>query len=241
MQESTTAFLDADRVTTSRAILDALRTRIREGELTPGTQLSENDVAQELGVSRTPVREAFIQLRQQGLLRVLPQRGSFVAPINLTDIENSFFLRETLELRTVELAAQRCTKTDAARLEKIVARHRQLIPAGNRDAFMAADDAMHRRIVEMCGRPLVWQIVNDAKLQIDRVRYLIAQDTASRERIVKDHERIVGAVIANKPEEAVEAMRHHLSSFFPNMEKLAAEYPNFLERPAVSTTGRKRA
>ncbi len=241
MQETTTTALDAGRITTSGAILTALRTRIKQGGLTPGTQLSENDVAQEMGVSRTPVREAFIQLRQQGLLRVLPQRGSFVAPINVTDIENSYFLRETLELRTVELAAQRCTKADAAKLEKIISHQRDLIASGSRDAFMTADDAMHRRLVEIGGRPLVWQIVSDVKLQIDRVRYLIAQDTASRRRIVNDHERIVSAVIANDPPAAVEAMRHHLSSFFPNMEKLAAEHPTFLERPASGGSGRKRA
>lgn len=239
MQQTGTPVLDADRVTTAGAILSALRTRIKEGELTPGTQLSENDVAHELGVSRTPVREAFIQLRQQGLLRVLPQRGSFVAPINLSDIENSYFLRETLELRTVELAAQRCTKTDAAKLQRIVNRHRNLIEGGSREAFMAADDAMHQCLVEMCGRPLVWQIVSDAKLQIDRVRYLIAQDTAARERIVKDHERIVEAVIAKEPAAAIEAMRHHLSAIFPNIERLSAENPTFLERPKPGA-GRKR-
>ncbi len=229
MQDQVLNHLTIDRVTTADAIFDRLRVRIVRGALTPGTRLSENEVAQDLGVSRTPVREAFIQLRQQGLLRILPQRGSFVAPINIADVENSFFLRETLELRTAELAAGHCDAAAATRLTDILQHHRGLIADGSREAFMAADDAMHRELVEICGRPLVWQVVSDAKLQIDRLRYLIAQDTASRQRIVADHQRIVDAVVSNDPTAAVQAMRHHLGSIFPNIERLRTEHPAYIE------------
>lgn len=222
--------LKIDRVTAAGEILSRLRMRIKEGELTPGMQLSENDVARELGVSRTPVREAFIQLRQQGLLRVLPQRGSFVAPINIADVENSYFLRETIELRTVELAARCCNETGAAKLREIIERHKSLIETNDHRLFVVADDAMHRCIVEMCGRPLVWKIISDARLQIDRLRYLNVQDTASRHRIIKDHERIVEAVVAKDPSAAVEAMREHLGNIFHNIEVLSAENPSYLER-----------
>ena len=232
MQVATTRRVGLDRTTASGEIFRQLRERIKQGELTPGTQLSENDFAQELGVSRTPVREAFIQLRQQGLLRILPQRGSFVAPINVDDVENSFFLRETLELRTVELAARRCGDAEAASLRAIVDRHRSLIEADDHAAFVAADDEMHRRLIEICGRPLIWTIVSDAKLQIDRLRYLTAQDTASRYRIVSDHERIVEAVTAKDAAAAVTAMRQHLGNIFSNIEELSASHPSYIERSA---------
>ncbi|MHA1564981.1 MAG: GntR family transcriptional regulator [Alphaproteobacteria bacterium] len=232
--------LDLDRTTVADEILALLRDRIVRGELTPGTRLSENEIALELGVSRTPVREAFIQLREQSLLRILPQRGSFVAPINLGQVEDSYFLRETVEFRTVGIAAENCTPEHADQLRSIIDRQRTLLEDGSDSAFVKADDAMHRYFVEMCGRPSIWKVVSAAKVQIDRLRCLNAQDQATRERIVSDHQRIVQAVIGNEVDAAVAAMQHHLRNIHRNIERLAKEYPGYMDGQAFPSKHRPR-
>ncbi len=232
--------LDMDRTTVADEILSLLRNRIIRGELTPGTQLSENEIALQLGVSRTPVREAFIQLREQSLLRILPQRGSFVAPIDLSQVEDSYFLRETVEFRTVGIAAANCTPVHTARLKSIIDRQRALLEDGSDAAFVEADDAMHRYFVEMCGHPSVWKVVSAAKVQIDRLRCLNAQDQATRERIVRDHERIVHAVIGNEVDAAVAAMQHHLRNIHTNIERLTKQYPGFMDGQELPSNRRVR-
>lgn len=233
--------LKTNRATVADEIVALLRDRIIRGELSPGTQLSENEIAQQLGVSRTPVREAFIQLREQSLLRILPQRGSFVAPINLGHVADSFFLRETVELRTVGIAAENCTAKNADRLRSIIERQRALLDSGSDSAFVKADDAMHRYFAEMCGRPRVWKTISDAKVQIDRMRCLNAQDQATRKRIVGDHERIVEAVICSDPEAAVNAMAHHLHNIFENTERLAKQYPGYMDGQTLATKRKREA
>ncbi len=221
--------IDLDRTTVADEIVALLRDRIVRGELTPGAQLSENEIAQQLGVSRTPVREAFIQLREQSLLRILPQRGSFVAPINLGQVEDSYFLRETMEIRIVGLAAKNCKAKNADRLRAIVNRQRTLLDGGSDAAFVKADDAMHRYFSEICGRPRVWKVISDAKVQIDRLRCLNAQDQSTRERIVGDHERIVDAVVGGDADAAVGAMTHHLRHIHKNIERLAQQFPGYMD------------
>jgi DNA-binding GntR family transcriptional regulator len=206
-----------------------LRTEILDGALEPGTVLQEVEQSTRLGVSRTPVREAFIRLRQEALIRVYPQSGTVVSPIDLAEVEDSQFLRETLECRTVALAAESCTAEQADALRSLIERQRRCCVAGREADFVAADDEMHHLLVTISGRKAVWRVVRDAKGQLDRVRHLSLQSAPWIERNVHEHEAIVDCVANRDPTGAESAMRRHLRNVFQSIERIAQEHADFFE------------
>jgi len=213
--------------TTKSQILDHLRELIISAELLPGRRLSENELAQELGTSRTPVREALQFLQHEGLIDVLPQRGSYVAPINIKSLESNYLVRETLECRLVREAASVCTEKDAQELRDVLVRQKECQANNDDKAFFDSDETLHKCLMRISGHSDVWDIVHAAKAHLDRVRHLAVRDRDSVARIIQDHERIVKAVCDNDQEAAAEAMRKHLSNVFQVIEKVKTEHQDF--------------
>src|SRR3954471_1374788 len=120
------------------AVYAALRDAIIATELEPGRQVSENEVAEKLGVSRTPVREAVARLRDDQLVEVVPQLGTFVSRISVAGVDDAQFLREALECSAVRLAAERTDAGDVAELNALIAR--QESAHDDADAFFTLDD-----------------------------------------------------------------------------------------------------
>lgn len=204
-------------------IRDYLRDQIVSAELLPGRRLSENELAQEIGTSRTPVREAIQFLQREGLIEVRPQSGSYVAPIDMQSLLSNYLVRETLECRLVEEAAKNCAKADAQKLKRILARQKECHANNDDKAFFQSDEAMHECLMEISGHPKVWEIVHAAKAHLDRVRYLAVRDPVGVARIIKDHERIVDAVCSQDPTAASKAMKKHLSNVFHVIDRVRAE------------------
>jgi DNA-binding GntR family transcriptional regulator len=227
-------FVRAPSPTVATDVFAHLRNLIIRGHWLPGKKLSENEVAREIGVSRTPVREAFIRLQGEGLVGVIPQVGTVVSPIRLAEVHDNQFLRETIECRTIGLAAERCSDREAAGLREHLARQRECLTPGHEGAFFDADDAMHRTLIEAAGRPSVWGVLRNTKAQLDRVRHLTAQDLAWMRRNIAEHEIIVDRVIARDALGAVEAMRNHLSNVFIAIERISREHPEFFIDPDLS-------
>src|ERR1700756_2022879 len=121
-----------------------LHADIITGKMRPGENLSEARVAEQYGISRTPVREVFRRLADEGFLRVVPQVATYVAPINLAAVTDSQFIRETLECRAVALSAEKTSERDIRALRHEIRTQEQAIAAGNRTRFFASDEAMHR-------------------------------------------------------------------------------------------------
>ncbi len=213
--------------TTKSQILDHLRNLIISAELLPGRRLSENELAQELGTSRTPVREALQFLQREGLIEVRPQRGSYVAPINIKNLESNYLVRETLECRLVCEAARVCSQDDAQELRTVIA-HQKDCHANNDDkAFFESDETLHKCFMRISGHPDVWEIVHAAKAHLDRVRHLAVRDPDSVARIIRDHEAVVDAVCKNDEDAAASAMRKHLSNIFQVIQKVKVEHQDF--------------
>lgn len=231
------ALLDFERRTpasTAEQVYVRLREAIIRGELRPGQRLSENELSERLRMSRTPVREAFIRLRREGFLQVRPQAGTFVSPILLADVEDSQFLRETLECRTIALAAEHCTQEEARALERLLEEQAVLCREGNHHDFVTADDTLHQDLIKCSRRPSVWKVVRDAKAQLDRVRYLSLEDTAWLQMIFRQHQAIVRHVVRHDQERAVDVMREHLRTVFQAIERIAARHPEFFAQEQAS-------
>ena len=210
-------------------VYEDLRGQIVRGELRPGQSLSESKVAESYGLSRTPVREVFWRLGDDGFLRVVPQVGTFVAPINISAVYDSQFLREALECRAIADAAQRATESAVGTLRTILDDQGSALRAADFPQFFALDEALHRTLMMIAGRPFVWQVITGAKAQLDRVRFLSLEDGAWPDMIMQQHRGIVEGVAAHDAAAAVSTMTAHLRTAFAAIGRIAAAHPDFFE------------
>ena len=215
-----------------------LRDEILSGRLLPGRTLSENEIALQLGVSRTPVREAIIRLERELLVTVRPQVGTTVAPIDVDAVSDGQFVREAIECSTVALAARRVRPADARELRGQLKEQARVAARGNHAAFVPLDDRMHQKLAMMAGRPNVWRAVEDVKAQLDRVRFLSLEDPAWLATIHRQHEEIVEHVLAGDSSSAVKAMSRHLRAVFQSIETIARTSPEYFRSAAVTPVDR---
>lgn len=227
------------RGTIAVQIYHRLRNSIVTGELVPRQVLSENEISASLGVSRTPVREAFSKLEEDELIQIVPQYGTCVAPIVPERVFSNQFVREALECAAVGLAATRCSAADAAGLQAILDRQR----AADSDAeLFPADEAMHALLMAIGGQEHAWEVVAAAKLHLDRVRHLVGRSPIKRSSIIREHRAIVERVTAGDSAGAVEAMRTHLRGVSCSINVAMREHPGFFSDVAtMMQPGRRTA
>lgn len=200
-----------------------LRGDILAAVLRPGEAMSEARMAVRFGVSRTPVREAFKRLVEEGFLMVVPQVGTFVAPIDLAAVHDSQFVRETLECRTVALAARHADDAGKAALEQNVRQQERDLASGDRASFFRHDEAFHAKLAKLAGHPSVWSLIEGVKAQLDRVRCLSLESASWPTMILTQHREIMDCVITGNEARAEAAMRTHLRTVFDAIETIARD------------------
>ncbi|MDQ1689875.1 MAG: GntR family transcriptional regulator, rspAB operon transcriptional repressor [Frankiaceae bacterium] len=197
---------------------------------TPGQALSENELASEYGVSRTPVREAVQRLRQAGLVEVRPQSGTLVSKVDLARFREAQFVRETLETACIELALSGSTPVaarDIAAMRREISAQRQC--AADRDpvGFVRHDEAMHRIICALSGHENVWDTIAQSKVHLDRVRHmsLVTQDVMRM--LVRQHRAIVDGIATANRKVALAAARQHTRETLRVLPHLIASHPDY--------------
>jgi DNA-binding GntR family transcriptional regulator len=206
-----------------------LRDEIVSAELEPGRQLSENELAGRFGVSRTPVREALVRLRDQRLVDIVPQLGTFVTRINVQAIHDAQFAREALECAAIRLTAQRVRPADVATLEAIVARQEQTRDDHDFDAFYVLDDELHRALSDLSGHEVAWSLAQRANGHLNRVRRLSLPVPSYLGEMIEEHRAVVDAVAAGDPDAAEQALRHHLRMVLSGLDAIRDEHPDYFE------------
>jgi GntR family transcriptional regulator, rspAB operon transcriptional repressor len=223
------AKIDLSREPMARQVTRALRQAIVSMQISPGEMLSEQDLAQRFGVSRSPVREALIKLSEAGLVRVLPQRGTQVVKISRAGVEDARFIREAVECAVVREAALRATPIMLAELNASLTRQRRAQRSTSTEEFLALDEEFHRLLAETAGRPSAWRMIEDIKPQMDRVRFLDMAKAVPRHAVIAQHVVIVDAIKAMDPLAAEQAMHRHLSEILRSLPELASQYPDLFE------------
>jgi DNA-binding GntR family transcriptional regulator len=213
----------------ARQVARALRQAIVTMSIAPGEMLSEQDIAGRFGVSRQPVREAFIKLGEVGLVRILPQRGTLVVKISRAGVEDARFVREAVECAVAREAARLASPAAIAGLSDSLMRQRRALRAKDGAGIFTLDEEFHRLLAEAAGRPSAWRVVEDVKPQMDRVRYLDMADAIPMSTVIAQHTAIVEAIKAGDGTAAEAAMRAHLSEILRSLPKLAARYPELFE------------
>jgi DNA-binding GntR family transcriptional regulator len=218
--------VSARRGTAALQVHELLRRQIVACKLVPRQRLSENELSASLGISRTPIREAFGKLEEEGLVEIVPQYGTFIAPIRVDDVYNNQFVRETMECGALAKAVERLTPADARELRALLdrqSRHR----TGDGVPFFEADDAMHAKLMAIAGHQRAWRVVEHAKVHLDRVRRLAVRSTAKRASILEEHRAIVDRVIHRDAAGAIAAMTSHLRRVFQSIEPVMQQHPEF--------------
>ena len=208
-------------------LLKSLRGRIIRTELAPGMRLSEQDVAEAYGLSRQPVREAFIRLAEEGFLEIRPQRGTFVRRIHALEVMEARFMREAIEADIVRLAAANTTPPLVEELRALVSQQAATAD-GDAVGFMVLDEAFHRLLADAGGKHLTWSTLQSIKAQMDRVRYLTAAEFP-KGLLITQHDAIVDAVESGDASRAEDAMRAHLRKILDDLPTIAAAHPLFFE------------
>ena len=212
------------QATMGQRVFETLRQAIVQLQLRPGNLLSEAEVAKQLGVSRQPVREAFIKLAEAGLVEIRPQRGTLVLLISRREVENARFMREAIEVAIARKAAAEGDDRGLVAVRRTLDRQREANSEGDITAFMRADDSFHRAIASMADCEYAWKVLEGLKVQMDRVRYLSMPLATPVDTLIAQHERVYQALAAHSPDEAEKAMRLHLSEILKSLPHIVRSH-----------------
>lgn len=216
------------RGTTTRDVVIAdLRHRILDLTLPPGSALAENELAKELAVSRTPVREALILLVNEGLVEIYPQMGTFVSRIDPAAVADSQFIREALELASLRELVPAIEPAQITLLRSILAQQRFAVDAVDVDQFFELDERFHRTMMELGGHASAWNVVGSAKAHLDRARRVCLPMSDTLERMLQQHTDIVDRLAAGDLDDADHSLRSHLREVFRDIDALKSMAPHY--------------
>jgi DNA-binding GntR family transcriptional regulator len=225
------------RRTSRRDIYIKLRQMVLTLELAPGAALSENELAASLGVSRTPVRESLIMLAQEGLVQVFPKIGSFVSRVDPAQVADAQFLREAVELASLEDLPEQLDSVVVEELRDNLKRQ-QRADLGLEE-FFALDEAFHQGLMRLSGHANVWTTVAAAKGHLDRARRLGLHENVSPAVFATQHLEIFDAIVGGNVPLARTAMRTHLRAVFSDIERIRAHSPELFAADASTVPVRR--
>ncbi|MGH3437666.1 MAG: GntR family transcriptional regulator [Sciscionella sp.] len=197
--------LSADFTPLRDRVRDEVRRRIIEGIYPPGMRIVERDLADELGVSRLPVRESLRTLESEGFVSVVPRRGVVVRRLTEHDVAQLFDVREALEVLACRRATERATKADLVRLRRILARARKAIDTGSTTAIGRANEAFHDELIRLAGNELLTDMLEPLQ---GRLHWLFRQHDDPAE-LVDEHTELYEAIASGDPDRtAAQALTH---------------------------------
>jgi len=206
-----------------------LRKLIINNTFTPGERLVDKEIAELFGVSKQPVRDACARLAEARLLKILPQRGTFVMKISPLEVENGQFIREAVETAIARRVALTINIDSLRALDRNLADQTAAAGAGDMPHFLDLDEEFHRILAMSIGCAAAWDAIENIKASLDRVRYLSLREESPPVSLVQQHSRIVESIRNGDPQAAEEAMRTHLQGIFISMTPIVAKNPEWFE------------
>lgn len=188
----------------------AIKQAIISYEVKPGEPLAEEQIANKLGVSRTPVREALKELRKEGLVKIIHRKGAFVAEISSKDVEEIFLLRETLECAAVKIAIPRLKEEDLIEMESLFNSISKDIEMKNYKNIFDADIKLHSLIVNTAGNRRLSKFLNILNGQVHRMRVLSATTPGRLNKSLQEHKDILEALKKRDVDLAEQRLKQHI-------------------------------
>lgn len=205
-----------------------LKDNIISMELKPGSLISENEIALELGLSRTPVREAIIDLAKTAVIETFPQRGSYVSLIDDELVEESRFLRQVLDIAVIEEACDKVDAESLAVLEENVQLQEFYAEKEQYDKIYELDNEFHAAIYTIAKKNRIFEMRSTMMIHFNRVRSL-SVETVKDLKIVKDHRDMYEAIKAGDKAKAVELVIKHLNRYHMDEDLIRKEHPEYFK------------
>lgn len=193
-------------------VFNTLRKAILTGQLKPGERLMEVHLANRLGVSRTPIREAIRKLELEGLVIMIPRRGAEVARITEKSLKDVLEVRRALDALSVELACDRIVEADLERLREACQNFEQVAREADASVIAKADVSLHDIIVEATGNRRLQQLVNNLSEQMYRYRFVYIQEESRHDNLVAEHREIYESIVSRDKERASAAAKLHIDN-----------------------------
>lgn len=193
-------------------VFKTLRQGILTGELEPGERLMEIHLANRLGVSRTPIREAIRKLELEGLVTMIPRRGAEVAQITAKNLKDVLEVRKALDALAIELACDRITEDEVVELKRACEYFQQMTFTKDATKITKADVKIHDIIVKASRNDRLVQMVNNLAEQMYRYRFEHIKDEKQHQRLMSEHEAIYESLYARDKQKAAEAVKVHIDN-----------------------------
>lgn len=212
--------------------LRTIKDNIIHLDLAPGSLISENELAVQLGLSRTPVREALIELSRSRVVEIAPQKRTVVAPIDSALVEEARFTRHVLECAVAELVCTMANEEDVAKLEENVNLQEFYIQGGHLDSIMELDDSFHKMLFDIARKSQLHTLIQYIAIHLDRVRSLALTNIQDL-KIVDDHRQILEAIRNRDAVKAKEMMSVHLSRSKVDAADLRNRFPHYFRKDSI--------
>lgn len=209
--------------------LRMLKKNIISLNLVPGTNVSDHELAEELGLSRTPVREALIELSKSQVVEIYPQKGSYVSLIDMDLVEEAWFLREVLETAVAELCCDVISEEGLVELEENLRLQEFYVESNHPDKLLELDNLFHEKMFSLCKRMQVYHLMESMTTHFDRIRTL-RLSVVKDYQVVKDHRAILGAIRGKQKSEARSLMEEHLNRYKTDDRNLMKLYPHYFRQ-----------
>lgn len=197
-------------------------------DLVPGSMVSENVLAEEMGVSRTPVREAFIELSKLKVIEIYPQKGSYISLIDSDLVEEARFVRLVLERAMVETACDVATEEDLFKLEENLRLQEFYLGNPAQDKQLQLDNEFHELIFGIGNKTITYDLLGGILTHFDRARRL-SLNVIKDSKIISDHRSLLEAIKAKDSETAQDIVTKHLCRYKVDEKELKERYPSYFK------------
>ena len=191
-------------------VYEELKRQILIGEILPGTRMMEVDLADEMGVSRTPVREAIRKLEKEGLVTIEPRKGAYASNVSIKDMLVVLEVRQGLEAMAAALAAGKITEAQKEKLTDVLASYRKAVEEEDIEAMIKNDEAFHSEIVSISGNKTLMQVFSTVQELALRFRYIYYDDLNRYENMPAEHLEIEESILSGDSEKARKAAGDHV-------------------------------
>lgn len=208
----------------------ALKRLVLTCELKPNEKISRQDLAEQLRVGNTPIREAILRLEREGLFRTVPQSGTFVTAINIAEVSEAGFIRKNIEKLIFKEAFEKATKQDIKELEKTLVIQRMIFDSNDFEMLFRFDDQFHEYFYRIAEKHFTWSWIEMINIIPKRVSYLQSMnEESSWHEIHTDHENIVKTLKNNDKEKYIELVTRHIEDLQPATDLMYKSYPDYFE------------
>ncbi|HJE26828.1 GntR family transcriptional regulator [Limosilactobacillus pontis] len=215
---------------TSKAY-DVILQKIISAEYKPGQKISEKKIEEDVNIGRTPVREALLQLRQEKLINVIPQSGTYISKIDLKDVFEARFIRSSIEQRIMcEAAALNITPEQKTAINDIIKEQIQARATDNFPSLLRFDDTFHKYFYRITGHERVWDWLRKVNIQFNRFRFFrLKVQKLSWKGLIEEHQRIANAVLNSDISEIDRLTANHMHRMLDEEKPLIEAFPDYFE------------